>query len=1715
MKKENQRKYDLARSVVIRHLTCNLPKAHEEVAVRLFSSYDDIDFKNYLQVHFPYFLMCHDAVSPKKDNLQEGADCGPSAQSLALRQMILFFIGEGLNVALINGLEWKDTKIMTTVLERISSKSSIRVEPSLLAKFNPTSVQSLPEYIEKLNQLELELSERQRLVILGVTCLLQSETAELSDRSLIELTCQFILHAALLDHMSLSSRTLRIPQIDPAANVFLREMVIRFDDILNTPEWKQDLEHRAVVSDVADCIDGRLFLHVCCTMPTLSEPVIATAQKLLRGVQTLAEDSKQIQLHLTAHSMGHTKNHQGKRSKSSSPFVLPFSNHVFDKHLETIRLQEDSEPISVLKLRSQHIFTELTHWHNSKRPFTKRAPLAQEVKTKKRADKANQRQMADMIKYAASLTNAVGNCLEPETIIEGRRSSPHETKTDKRSSKPRQEQHHTVSDDVSKMKIDKESIKAGRGQNAKTSKKQEMLKQIAAKKKGKQDIIAEKAVDLWIAMCKTLEKEDDLWSKYEKASRYLSGLSPAVSEALKAEIKLYILDNLARYWIQNSKTASEELSALIWDTAKQIKQDPRLTKTIESNVDRIIRTFNLPPLIRAEAELYTDRELPFSCVVPTQLTEAATNLSAQDFQLMHAGPYLERSLDGAPDDRVDFQPDAWQRRVLNGLDAGQSLFVVAPTSAGKTYASFYAMRQVLEQDSDGIICYVAPTKALVNQIAAEIQARFSKSFKHAGKSVWAIHTRDYRVNNPMGCQILVTVPHVLQIMLLAPSNANSWSPRLRRIIFDEIHSIGNAEDGVVWEQLLLIAPCPIMALSATVGNPDQFSEWLGSTQKAVGQELVTIVHTHRYSDLRKYFYTPPIKYNFSGLSEKTSLGALSLEGSKDFTYLHPVACLVDKSRGIPGDLSLESRDCLLLWQCMIKHQTLEFPVPTDLAPREALPDSIRKKDVLKWEMGLKELLRNWVTEADSPYDRVVSDLGQGFFDGAKGHDPLFSPISTVEDGDITETNLVKTTLPLLCELHSKNALPAILFNFDRHQCEELCQTLLTQLTESEYKQIKSGTSWQKKIEKWKQWKINEGKRALEVEKSASKTKTKRGEDESANDRNDRQTQETSIWQSFDPNTPLPNYSFADHTKAQISELKEYSASLSWHRVPQYLVDALSRGIGVHHSGMNRKYRQVVEILFRKRFLRVVIATGTLALGINMPAKTVVFSGDSVFLTALNYRQCAGRAGRRGFDLLGNIVFHDISRPKVCRLMSSRLPDLNGHFPITTTLVLRLFTLLHGSKHSRYAATAINGLLSQPRLYLGGPSYKDATIHHLRFSIEYLRRQHLLDGSGAPVNFAGLVNHLYFTEPSGFAFTALLQAGYFHHLCADIHSREQDVLRNLMLVLSHLFNRIHLRRVDDGFKQKVVKPSSSIVWLPSLPEDAAGILQEHNEDTLRVFKNYVSTFVDQHIKNEDNLLPVTGLGIGGEASDFLESCCLPPTRIVSPFVALSGYGDNDILNIHELCETVRSGVFLEESVIPYIPVDKEAKRPLNAWLLDFYKHGDVHALETANGIRRSDVWFLLKDFSLALATIITSLQNYVSVVKVEDISLSMLDVMDIDETRQILADDEADERGSDGQDVNLDVLTLPSTEHHISKDASSQSRKKKVPPIDSWEDDADIQDESAGSDTDSRDAEATTVTGTEHATAPALPKKGQGLPTVLYALQRLNTEFTIKFRAIYA
>ena len=93
------------------------------------------------------------------------------------------------------------------------------------------------------------------------------------------------------------------------------------------------------------------------------------------------------------------------------------------------------------------------------------------------------------------------------------------------------------------------------------------------------------------------------------------------------------------------------------------------------------------------------------------------------FQLLYLGDNLKRTLNSTPDKRVRFEPDDWQKDLLDSVDRKESALVVCPTSSGKTFICYYAIEQVLSSSDEDVIVFVAPIKALDNQVAAEVYAR--------------------------------------------------------------------------------------------------------------------------------------------------------------------------------------------------------------------------------------------------------------------------------------------------------------------------------------------------------------------------------------------------------------------------------------------------------------------------------------------------------------------------------------------------------------------------------------------------------------------------------------------------------------------------------------------------------------------------------------------------------------------------------------------------------------------------------------------------------------------------------------------------------------------------------------------------------------------------------------------------------------------------------
>ncbi len=80
------------------------------------------------------------------------------------------------------------------------------------------------------------------------------------------------------------------------------------------------------------------------------------------------------------------------------------------------------------------------------------------------------------------------------------------------------------------------------------------------------------------------------------------------------------------------------------------------------------------------------------------------------FQLYFMGQYLASEDAGSPDDRVPFIPDPWQRELLDAVDQNSSSLIVAPTSSGKTFISYYCMEKVLRTSDEDVVIYVCPSK---------------------------------------------------------------------------------------------------------------------------------------------------------------------------------------------------------------------------------------------------------------------------------------------------------------------------------------------------------------------------------------------------------------------------------------------------------------------------------------------------------------------------------------------------------------------------------------------------------------------------------------------------------------------------------------------------------------------------------------------------------------------------------------------------------------------------------------------------------------------------------------------------------------------------------------------------------------------------------------------------------------------------------------------
>ncbi|XP_072985738.1 DExH-box ATP-dependent RNA helicase DExH11 isoform X1 [Typha latifolia] len=171
-----------------------------------------------------------------------------------------------------------------------------------------------------------------------------------------------------------------------------------------------------------------------------------------------------------------------------------------------------------------------------------------------------------------------------------------------------------------------------------------------------------------------------------------------------------------------------------------------------------------------------------------------------------------------PDMAIDFpfELDKFQKEAIYYLEKGDSVFVAAHTSAGKTVVAEYAFALASKHCTRAV--YTAPIKTISNQ----------KYRDFCGKFDVGLLTGDISIKPEASCLIMTT--EILRSMLYRGADIIR---DIEWVIFDEVHYVNDVERGVVWEEVIIMLPrhVNIILLSATVPNTVEFADWIGRTKQ--------------------------------------------------------------------------------------------------------------------------------------------------------------------------------------------------------------------------------------------------------------------------------------------------------------------------------------------------------------------------------------------------------------------------------------------------------------------------------------------------------------------------------------------------------------------------------------------------------------------------------------------------------------------------------------------------------------------------------------------------------------------------------------------------------------------------------------------------------------------------------------------------------------------
>ena len=461
---------------------------------------------------------------------------------------------------------------------------------------------------------------------------------------------------------------------------------------------------------------------------------------------------------------------------------------------------------------------------------------------------------------------------------------------------------------------------------------------------------------------------------------------------------------------------------------------------------------------------------------------------------------------------------------------------------------------------------------------------------------FGIYTDAYR-HRALTSRILVTVPDCLESLLLSPEHA-SWAQRIRYIILDEVHCISSSDGGSLWEHILLLSNAPFLALSATVGEPEAFVAWLQRIKdfqrdSEAGEKDQTfkvrlVQHFERWVDLRRHVFIGIGGRSAEDPAALVKSGRLHVRARVDHTSaeidlaealepLHPLASFTSAQMDVgkvPVNVRFEPRDSLALfnalWSVRSKcHEAHDIKNRTDnlsaLDPLQFFAGEtifISRPQSVQYEAAVKAEFETWISNGwRRECVQVLRILGNDVVDCENRKEE--------ESGDdrSIDGSMVNRLFQLMCVLHRQDRLPAVIFNFDRAICENLAfgfNSILSKAEESARVEHAKTLAKSAKVEVQKE-KVQKRIR----DKVLSEKKEEAMLQEMA------EMAETSSVETagVDEVSFKAQFTFVQEgrsSKQDFDRITESARKIMGEGHP--LIQILRRGIGVHHSGLQNKYR---------------------------------------------------------------------------------------------------------------------------------------------------------------------------------------------------------------------------------------------------------------------------------------------------------------------------------------------------------------------------------------------------------------------------------------------------------------------------------------------------------------------------------------------------------------